>query len=173
MSTGARIRALADDKAIYRQMCRYIQAVDRCDLDLLKSVFHPDGEVEFGLFDGNTMAFCDWDIPFILNNLQMGWHRVANVDIRLNGDRAVAESYMLGNAAAALPPEHGGGLINCPDGLRYHDVWEKRDGVWRMLSRKLIMDWNACWAHTERPLPVFRRGSRDRTDPAYALGLNG
>lgn len=35
MSTSDRIRALADKQAIYDQMCRYIQAVDRCDLALL------------------------------------------------------------------------------------------------------------------------------------------
>jgi len=86
----------------------------------------------------------------------------------------MAESYMLGNAAAALPAEYGGGVINCPDGLRYHDVWEKRDGTWRMFSRKLIMDWNACWpfsGSTEGIYASFDTGRRDRSDPAYALGI--
>lgn len=176
MSTdaSARIRALADEQAIRAQMCHYIQAIDRCDPELLKSTFHPDGSVIFGVFDGNAMDFCAWDIPFIRDNLLMGWHRVGNISIVLDGDRAMAESYMLGNAAAALPAEYGGGVINCPDGLRYHDVWEKRDGTWRMFSRNLIMDWNACWpfsGSTEGLYASFNTGRRDRSDPAYALGI--
>ena len=74
MSTSARIRALADKQAIFEQMCRYIQAVDRCDLELLKSTFHHDGSVIFGIFDGNAHDFCDYDIPFI--------KRMAHVEAR-------------------------------------------------------------------------------------------
>lgn len=172
MSTAARIRTLADKQAIYDQMCRYIQAVDRCDLDLLKSVFHHDGSVIFGIFDGNAHEFCDYDIPFIKNNLIWAYHRIANIIIEVDGDRATAESYMLGNAAAALPD---GTKINCPDNMRYRDVWEKRDGVWKMLHRDLLMDWNAAWSFAGRSDGEFAayrvQGARDRSDLTYAKGL--
>lgn len=173
MSLCARIQAVADRQAILDQMARYCQAVDRCDLELLKSTFHHDGEVKFGIFNGNAWAFCDYDIPFIKDNLVMGWHRFATIDIQLQGEsRAVAESYMLGNAAARLPD---GQLINCPDNMRYLDVWEKREGIWRMYSRDLIMDWNACWTYSERrdgPFAVYpHQGCRGRDDLAYQLKL--
>ncbi|WP_300441909.1 nuclear transport factor 2 family protein [Zoogloea sp.] len=172
MSTSARIRALADKQAIYDQMCRYIQAVDRCDLELLKSTFHHDGSVIFGIFDGNAHDFCDYDIPFIKDNLVWAYHRIANVVIELDGNRATAESYMLGNAAAALPD---GNKINCPDNMRYRDVWEKRDGVWRMWKRDLVMDWNACWAYAGRSDGRFAdyrvQGTRGREDLTYRMKL--
>lgn len=172
MNIGERITALADKQAIYDQMVRYLQAVDRCDLDLLKSTFHHDGSVIFGIFDGNAHDFCDYDIPFIKDNLIWGFHRVSNVLIELDGNRATAESYMLGNAAAAMPD---GEKINCPDGMRYRDVWEKRDGSWRMLSRDLIMDWNACWAYSGRTDGAYAAykqfGRRDRSDLAYQMKL--
>lgn len=172
MSFTERVRAVADRQAILDQMSRYCQAIDRCDLELLKSTFHQDGVVRFGIFDGNAWDFCDYDIPFIKENLVMAWHRYATVEIRLDGDRALAESYMLGNAAAALPD---GGLINCPDNMRYTDIWEKRDGVWRMYSRDLIMDWNACWPYSGRSDGYFshfgHQGQRDETDLAYERGL--
>jgi hypothetical protein len=79
---------------------------------------------------------------------------------------------MLGNAAARLPD---GQLINCPDNMRYMDVWEKRDGVWRMYSRDLVMDWNACWEYSGRTDGVFtaykKQGCRGREDMAYQLKL--
>lgn len=173
MSSAARIRALADKQAIHEQMCRYIQAVDRCDLELLKSTFHHDGTVIFGIFDGNAHAFCDYDIPFIKDNLIWAYHRIANVLIEFDSDTlARAESYMLGNAAAALPD---GTKINCPDNMRYRDVWEKRDGVWKMRQRDLVMDWNGCWPYAGREDGEFAayriQGSRDRNDRVYQLGL--
>ncbi len=173
MSLSKRIQAVADHQAILDQMARYCQAVDRCDLDLLKSTFHPDGVVDFGIFAGNAWDFCDYDIPFIEDNLVMGWHRFATIDIQLQSEtRALAESYMLGNAAASFPD---GQLINCPDNMRYLDVWEKRDGVWRMYSRDLVMDWNACWPYSGRSDGVFaayqRQGCRGREDIAYQLKL--
>ena len=87
-------------------------------------------------------------------------------------NRATAESYMLGNAAAALPD---GNKINCPDNMRYRDVWEKRDGVWRMWKRDLVMDWNACWAYAGRSDGRFAdyrvHGTRGREDLTYQMKL--
>ena len=73
MELSQRIRAVVDCQAINDQMTRYIQAVDRCDLALLKSVFHADGVVDFGVFAGNAWEFCEQNIPFIKENLVMGW----------------------------------------------------------------------------------------------------
>jgi len=170
MDISQRIRRAADYQAILEQMARYIQAVDRCDLELLKYTFHADGVVHFGIFDGNAHEFCDFDIPFIKENLSMGAHRFSTATIEFQSDtRAVAESYMLGNAAAPSPD---GTMLNFPDNIRYLDVWEKRDGIWRMYSRGLVVDWNAFWPYSQRedaPFDEFRRGSRSSQDPAYAL----
>lgn len=168
MELAERMLAVINRQAICDQMSRYIQAVDRCDLELLKSVFHADGVVDFGVFAGNAWAFCEQNIPFIKENLVMGWHRFTNVDLQLDGARARAESYMLGNAAIRLPD---GSLVNCPDNMRYLDIWEKRDGIWRIYSRDLVLDWNASWPLSERVDGEFEqyqlRGRRDESDVVY------
>ncbi|MCO6056869.1 nuclear transport factor 2 family protein [Pseudomonas sp. MOB-449] len=170
MDIAQRIRRVCDQQAILEQMACYIRAVDRLDLELLKSTFHSDGVVSFGIFDGNAHEFCDFDIPFIRDNLSMGSHRFSTATIEFDSDtRARAESYMLGNAAAPTPD---GVMLNFPDNMRYLDIWEKRDGVWRMFSRGLVMDWNAFWPYSQRedgPFATLRRGVRDASDPSYAL----
>ncbi len=79
---------------------------------------------------------------------------------------------MLGNAGAALPD---GSAFNCPDNMRYGDIWEKRDGEWKMLQRDLIMDWNAAWPYSGQEGGFFaefkNRGVNDRSDLAYKKGL--
>ena len=168
MDLSERLMAVLDHQAIQDQMARYIQAVDRCDLELLKSVFHSDGVVDFGVYVGNSWDFCEQNIPFIKANLEMGWHRFSNVSIQLEGDQAKAESYMLGNAAIRLPD---GDLVNCPDNMRYLDIWEKREGVWRIYSRDLILDWNTSWPFSGRTDGDFAQyqlhGQRDESDGVY------
>jgi len=54
-------------------------------------------------------------------------------------------------------------------------VWEKRDGVWRMWKRDLVMDWNACWAYAGRSDGRFAdyrvHGTRGREDLTYQMKL--
>lgn len=173
MNLNQRLRAVLDQQAIEDQMARYIQAVDRCDIELLKSVFHADGVVDFGVYAGNAWEFCDQNIPFIKANLEMGWHRFSTVSIELDGDRAKAESYMLGNAAMKMPDSEA--LVNCPDVMRYLDAWEKRDGVWRLYSRDLILDWNTAWSYSGRTDGEFAQyqvqGLRDESDLVYQYRL--
>lgn len=173
MNLNQRLVKILDHQAIKDQMARYIQAVDRCDLGLLKSVFHADGVVDFGVYTGNAWEFCDQNIPFIKANLEMGWHRFSTVSIDLDGDRARAESYMLGNAAMKMPDSEE--LVNCPDVMRYLDVWEKRDGVWRLYSRDLILDWNTSWSYSGRTDGEFAQyrvqGQRDESDLVYQQRL--
>lgn len=168
---ATRLQRLADHQAILEQMGRYTQAIDRCDLALLQSVFHSDGQVQFGTFNGNAAEFCVYNIPFIKENLVMGWHRIASISIDFQSPtRATAESYMLGNAAAQLPD---GSLINCPDGMRYIDTWEKRDGQWRIAFRALVMDWNSNWPYSGRSDGFFAQfshvGQRNTQDLSYSL----
>lgn len=171
MDVRQRLEQLADREAILAQMGRYTHAIDRCDEDLLRSVFNEDGQVQFGTFDGSALEFCQQNIPFIKEHLLMGWHRIASITIDFtNNHQAQAESYMLGNAAASLP---NGSQINCPDGMRYLDHWEKREGIWRISFRALVMDWNSNWPYSQRHDGEFsqyqRLGLRSQDDLSFSL----
>ncbi|MDX1580901.1 MAG: nuclear transport factor 2 family protein [Alphaproteobacteria bacterium] len=169
------LQELADKQAIYEQMCRYCQAIDRTDLELLKSTFHEDARADMGVVDAPAMEFADQIIPYLEETLVMATHRITNVWIEVRGNRAFAESYMLGYAWDA---DQKGGPKDIPDGMRYADIWEKREaGSWKILHRKLIMDWNACWEHSgvfvEGMYAEFTRGRRGKSDPGYEFGTTG
>jgi hypothetical protein len=58
-------------------------------------------------------------------------------------------------------------------GGRYVDRLEKRNGIWRIAKRTVVMDWNLNQPSTElRSEGMFKTlqiiGSRDRNDPVYA-----
>lgn len=169
------LQGLADKQAIAEQMARYCQAIDRCDADILLSVFHPGARCQMGVFDGPAEEFAAAIIPYLKTTLVTATHRVTNLWIRVEGERAVAESYMWGYA---FDQAYGvsGQPSDIPDGMRYADVWEKRDGLWKMTLRKLIMDWNACWPHSGNDADglyaQLNRGRRDRDDASYAAGLS-
>ena len=48
------MRILEDQQAIRDVLSRYARGVDRCDLGLLKSAYHPDGYDDHGFFKGNA-----------------------------------------------------------------------------------------------------------------------
>jgi hypothetical protein len=55
---------------------------------------------------------------------------------------------------------------------RYLDRMQRRSGVWKIIERRVVMDWNrlrAANAHWDGALAkTLLRGTRDRNDPAYA-----
>jgi hypothetical protein len=54
-------------------------------------------------------------------------------------------------------------------GLRYVDVFEQRDGGWRIADRRCVFDWTRSdpIAGEWEPPPQALAGRRDRNDPVY------
>jgi hypothetical protein len=84
---------------------RLARGIDRCDLELLRSCYHPDAHEEHGWFSGSA------------------W-------------------------------EYAGRLV------------ERRDGVWLIARRLVVLDWSSADADGTRD-HLFAPGRRDRTDPSY------
>jgi len=79
-------QALHDLNAIY---CR---AVDRCEPELLASLFHEDAVVNFG----EPMPASEW-VPMIIDvelSLARGFHSVACEWFDIRGDKAIGERYL-------------------------------------------------------------------------------
>lgn len=163
------LQRLADELAIRKVLAIYCRAVDRCDSELLKSVYWPDAVDNHGTFNGNALAFVDYVIP-ALRQMRQTVHQISNVLIELDGDRARVETYV---CASHLIPE-GTDLIDSVFLGRYLDRFERREGEWRIAERVVVMDWNridhatAVWEEGyAREMRV--RGQRCPDDPSYQV----
>ena len=164
---------LSAREAIRDVLYRYARGVDRADVELLKSCYHPEAVDAHWTFIGNAYQFAEE----ILKSHQMGdlpllKHFITNVLIELDGDRAFVESSFL--CMLDLPVEEGAHAHLVSHG-RYLDVFERRQDEWKIVSRLLVSE-GAEWStplpvpgHTGRPQPSDRqRASRFPDDPVYA-----
>jgi len=161
---------LADREAIRDCLYRYSRGVDRCDEDMLRSVYWEDAEDDHCLFTGQREELIAWVLP-LLRAMEASQHTIGNMLIRLHGDRADVESYY-----------HGYHRMN--DGTKSHDSiqagryldrFEKRDGEWRIARRKVVVDWFREYADAgdwvAGPLGnnQIKPGGRSPDDDSYKL----
>lgn len=135
----ARLDAVEARDAIRDRLHIYCRAIDRRDPSLLKQVYWPEAQVEYGMFKGSAYEFAD---------LFSGWfeaggvgntaHLLANATIAVQGESALCESYL--HAHHRVRREDGS-LFDSVFGGRYHDCFERRHGVWRIGFRRLVFDW--------------------------------
>ena len=124
-----------DKLAIREMLTRYCRAVDRCDLELLKSVYWPEASDDHIVFVGNALEFADFVIPLLKEHTECTQHLIGNIWIQLRGDAACSETYV--QAYHRLPRQGGNVFV----GGRYLDRLERRNGEWRIAERKFVMDW--------------------------------
>ena len=158
MNRAADLEDLVARRDVYAVLTRYCTALDRADVELMRTVYWPDGVDEHGIYEGNAGEFVEFIIGEITKYFEMGTHCLLNVDIEVQGDIACAESYLYSacriraNMAEAMLGsrymKHWGGK-----GLdagneqfvmagRYVDRLERRAGEWRIVRRQVVMDWN-------------------------------
>lgn len=161
------LQAFLDRTAILNTLAVHSRGVDRADAILLGAAYHADATVDYGFFAGPAAQF----VP-ILAGAQKGplptLHRTANIDVRVAGDAALSESYVI---AYAEDPEIQRMIFG-----RYLDRLERRGGEWRIAHRQYVMDGN-----TNRPTTVQRgdpsaslanylpEGGKGASDPGRAL----
>ncbi|HEY8351680.1 MAG TPA: nuclear transport factor 2 family protein [Sphingomonadales bacterium] len=172
------LRQLQDRQEITDLIHRYCRALDRCDEELLRSVFHPDSTHEHGPYKGTSAEFCGFAMD-LLRSIGPTQHHLGNVLIDLQGDVAYAESYFVAyhRIPANMPSAQGIMADHTPGveedlfiGGRYVDRFERRGGQWKIAHRTGIHDWQRWETADERG---FRSpasgliGRRDRSDPVY------
>ena len=184
------LQELVDRQKIYHVLTSYCRALDRCDVDLMKAVYWEDGYDDHGVFAGNAQEFAEFIIRGIQEWFEVTQHTISNIHMELEGDVAHTEAYLFAyhKVAVTRPKVEGwfgenylrkyGALVDAGVtqdffyGGRYFDRLEKRDGIWRIAKRTVIMDWNLNQPSTEiRDDGLFKTlqivGRRDRLDPIY------
>lgn len=161
---------LLDRQAITDLVHTYARAADRHDHELMRSLYHPDAIDEHGhFFTGPAMDFID-RLPEIQKDMLTLHHNITSVILRLDGDRAEGEVYLLAMHQAQTP----GGVIDVLIGGRYFDRYEKRAGAWKFAHRAVVAD----WAYVAEPSAIrmdhpFLAGALvgrpGPSDPSYAF----
>ena len=163
----AEVQELRDREAIREVIHKYCQAVDRCDLEMLNSCYWEDGYDDHGFFAGNAHEFAEYVIP-CLEAVDSSMHSITNTRFQFDGERCACASQW--NVVHRL--KHDAGFTDFIHQGRYLDVWEKRDGEWKLLHRVIAGDVDR-WIHTldisaalagpNEPL----KGCRGKDDPGY------
>jgi hypothetical protein len=192
----ASIELLLAERAIRRLEPSYCRAVDRLDVDLLRSLFHADGVEQRGGPPANAWDMAGPMIEALRTLFSTTFHTVTQTIIDVAGDHATSESYY--NSVVVAP---GGtesltqvfgadfvagaersGVADRPHEIvsagRYLSRYERRDGSWRFTSRLVVTEWNHCAVAGSRFVGgllggLNRTGARNRSDPLYALALDG
>ncbi|MDJ0865087.1 MAG: nuclear transport factor 2 family protein [Myxococcota bacterium] len=168
------LQEVTDREAIREVIHRYCQAVDRCDLEMLKGCYHPDGFDDHGFFAGNAHEFAEYVIP-VLAQIDSSCHAITNTRIQLEGDRAACQSQW--SVIHRLRTDKG--FTDFWHQGRYLDVFAKRDGDWKILHRVVAGDFDR-WSQAPDVPAMFAaaapknaplRGCRGSADPSY-LGLD-
>jgi len=150
----------ADRLAITQQIYRYCRSVDRLDVPLGHSVFHPDSYADFGLYKGTGRGWIDFICVEHKKFLHHS-HQVTNIILDVDGDRAGSEAYV----TATLRARDGDKVMQRQFWARYVDQWSRRDGHWAIDRRECVIDFDQIVEVT--PLNDHKRSQRDRSDPSY------
>ncbi len=154
-----------DKLEVTELVMKLARGIDRCDADLVRSVFWPDATDDHGLFRGSASEFVEWVIP-VLNGMERTSHQICNVLAEVRGARAFSESYFI----AYHRITGDGGERDMIAAGRYLDRHEKRGSEWRIAHRQTVYDWTieqpAADAHWRQAplLDLLERGRRDRED---------
>ena len=168
---------IAARMAIGDVLHRYARAMDRMDKPLALSCWHAGGTDEHTpLFTGSAQGFVDW--VWRLHEPMVGTrHCLSNIQIEVDGERAWSECYW----DVRLRVRHEAGLSDIIGGGRYLDYLECRDGLWAIVHRRSVHDWDRVEPVTatmadsatkivpNNPEAPIYPATRDRADPSYAF----
>lgn len=156
---------LADQLAIQEVIHAHSRGIDRLDQARIEAAYWPEAEVAYGAFDGPAHDFAAMVVQALRAGYELTQHRVSNTLITLAGEGAKSESYV-----AAHHLLHGAKEEMFFSG-RYLDRHEKRGNHWKMIHRRVVMDWSRQWSVTdERESAAFAglaKGGRLEADPLH------
>lgn len=158
----------ADREAIRECLYTYARAIDRCDMELMKSVYWPGAMDYHTGFSGTAEEFMAW-ASAQMAAMGQNMHLFGNILIDLDGPTANVESYHWFIIASV--GGSGRDTVGCG---RYLDRFERRDDEWRIAERLVLVDWfreypdTVDWIKGPFGMPDVPRGLKGRDDPSYA-----
>lgn len=159
-----------DKLAIQELLYKFARAADRCDRDLLTSLYHPDATADHaGVFIGSASGFIELAMT-MLGAIGVTTHHILNTLVEVHGDQARCEAYALHfHRLTRL-----GTSIDSMIALRHLHRFERRAGQWRIAHHHIVFDWNRdsptneTWGEGLLG-SKFSLGCKGRSDPLYAM----
>ena len=135
------LAAMLDRDLIRTCLIRLARGEDRRDAALITASYWPDSVTDYGVFKGDFAEYLAWVVPGsdAIANTQ---HVLGQSHIELAGYSARVET----QAISYHRIDYGGGDEHdtCMGG-RYLDLFETRDGDWRIARRTMLYDWSQDW----------------------------
>ena len=185
-----RLTELEARLAITEIVHKFCRAADRSDLQAIPPLFHVDAAENHGFYEGDVPGLVEW-LRERHRTILNASHNVTNVLIEFAGtDRALVESRVTvcirysaaGTAAfakAAGLAIQGDRPVDVLSFGRYVDIFERRDGAWKIASRTAVPDQNLVFEvpeGTDISSPILVKPRRDQEDLVFtlrhALGLS-
>jgi hypothetical protein len=169
------LQRLADRAEIQDCLCRYARGVDRGDLELLRSTYHPDAHDQHGEYRGGVDGLIAW-LADRFAGVDNSMHFLGNCLIEFAGrDFAFVETYFASRRLRP-PSEAEGARLRPGDMLcreawgRYLDHFERRQGEWRVAHRVVVLEsayTSVALGGRRVPASPSTWGSRDAGDPVW------
>lgn len=162
------LQEMLDEHQLSRLVHAYCRAVDRGDLDLVRSLYHRDAVDSHGAFSGGSVDEFVGRLAAARPHLRSMQHHVTTVNFAVNGTVAEGEIYTIATHTLIS----GTRDVDVTVGGRYLDKYEKRNGTWGFVERAIVTD----WARVDDPSPVqfghpltrdTPRGSPAADDPSH------
>ena len=181
MSERASKLRLEDRISIEQALLRYTRGVDRRDWALVRSAYHPDAFDDHGVYKGGVDGLIEW-MQRRHEGVLQAQHFMANTFIEFAGpDSAVVETYVVSRQrpmptsmmtadAKDYSAEIDLTAIHQTEAwARYVDVFECRDGDWRIIRREVVLEiYDSKQALPDGGVPAtFLPARRDADDPLF------
>ncbi|HZL54463.1 MAG TPA: nuclear transport factor 2 family protein [Solirubrobacteraceae bacterium] len=157
---------LTDRQEILDCLTRYSRGLDRHDEEMIASAFHEDALDHHGDFIGDPRELAVWGNALHAQSFDAHQHFLTTHTADIDGDSAHTETYWL----AVLRRKENGRSVMI--GGRYVDRLERRDGVWKIVVRRTVME---SIAEGERPefarWQYYVKGTWDHDDISFVRPL--
>jgi len=163
----ANLEELADRLAIQEVIHAHSRGIDRLDQACIESAYWPEAEVAYGAFNGRAHDFAAMVVQVLKAGYELTQHSVSNTLIELSGSEARSETYV-----AAYHLSNGADQEMLFSG-RYLDLFEKRGDRWKIMHRRVVMDWSRQWSVVDERdgalFGGFSKGAQGGDDPLFAF----
>jgi ketosteroid isomerase-like protein len=162
------LQEMVDEFALRKLVDAYCRAVDRGDIETLRSLYHRDAVDAHGGFSAGTADQFLQQLTAARPYIRSMQHNITTVNFAVDGDAAEGEIYTIAVHTLA----GSGHDIDVVVGGRYLDKYEKHDDSWKIAERTIVTDWAQVHDPSSMNLghPITKdtlKGTLDADDPSF------